>query len=114
MEMDMDTPTGSVSDRNGWEWSRTHGETSSRESDHPRTFAPARYDSQREQEPGTQDTEHELEELRKELRRRKQHREQIIRRYELRLAEKNRKLADKQTSRESDDLLATLLDSLQR
>jgi hypothetical protein len=112
--MDMDTPTGSVSDRNGWEWSETRGKTGSRESNHPRTFAPARYDSQREQEPATQGSDREVEKLREELRRRERHRKQIIRRYELRLAEKNRKLADQQTSRGSDDLLATLLDSLGR
>jgi len=112
--MDQYTPTGCVSDRRGWEWNRTHGDASSQESDHPRTFAPARYDPGREHESGSPHSEHEVEELREELKRRKQHREQIIRRYELCLAEKNRELRDERSTRESDDLLRTLLDTLQR
>jgi len=112
--MDQYSPTGSISDRRGWEWNRTHGEASSQESDHPRTFAPSRYDPGREHESGSSHPEREVEKLREELQRRKQHREQIIRRYELCLAEKNRELTDERSTRGSDDLLRILLETLQR
>lgn len=112
--MDQYTPTGSVSDRRGWEWNRSDSDASSRESDHPRTFAPSRYDSAREYEPDSRTLEREVETLREELQRCKQHREQIIQQYELCLAEKNRELTDERSTRGPDDLLGSLLETLQR
>ena len=114
--MDNHTPTGSVSDRRGWEWNSIYGEDSDRESRHPRKFAPNRYRGESESGGESEQRQSELDRLRKEVRRQERHRHQLIQQYERCLAEKNRKLSERGRSDTSGSRLAdreeALLDRL--
>jgi len=111
--MQQHTPTGSVSDRDGWEWNRVYGDETESDSSHPRTFAPGRYDPDRGSARDHDDRGRSVEHLRSELRRRERHTEEVVRQYERRLEEKNRQLQNRSGDGGSD-ILGTLLDKLTR
>jgi len=104
------SPTGSVSDRHGWEWNRMRGD--GEDADHPPTFRPDRYDSTRNPQRRIEQLEREIEELRTELQRREQQREALIRQYELCLAEKDRQLDQRAGRADRGDLLDAIVSQL--
>jgi len=109
--MQQHTPTGSISDRDGWEWNRVYGDRPEPDSSHPRTFAPGRYDPDRQSGADQGDPDRSVTHLRSELRRRERHNDEIVRQYERRLEEKNRQLENRSGGK-SSDILVTILDRL--
>lgn len=100
----MERPTGSVSDRHGWEWSRLQASQEAPQNppapDHPT--------GTRNPQQRIEQLEQEVRRLRQEVDRQERRQAAVVRQYERRLAEKNRQL-DEQS--ESGTLVGSFLDS---
>jgi vacuolar-type H+-ATPase subunit I/STV1 len=102
--MQHSTPTGSVSDRHGWEWNRLQTGTESG------GRAPDRPASGRNPQQRIEQLEREVARLRTELQHRERQQAEIIQQYERHLAEKNRQLAD--GKQDAETILDAVVDQI--